>query len=60
MQKEEWVLRPVCGNKTRFKIRDGTVLINFPLDCPKCRQESLVDAQNFENNNSEKKEQKIE
>lgn len=47
MQKEEWVLCPVCGNKTRVKIREDTVLVNFPLYCPKCKQESLVDAENF-------------
>lgn len=47
MQKEEWVLCPVCGNKTRVKIREDTVLVNFPLYCPKCKHESLVDAENF-------------
>lgn len=41
--KTEWVLCPVCGNKTRNKVRDDTILYNFPLYCPKCKQESLVD-----------------
>ena len=31
MQNEKWVLCPVCGNKTRIKIRENTVLLNFPL-----------------------------
>jgi len=38
----EWILCPVCGNKTRVKIRDDTVLENFPLFCPKCKQETLI------------------
>ena len=38
----EWIRCPVCGNKTRDKIRKDTVLINFPLFCPKCKQETLI------------------
>ncbi|WP_281518541.1 cysteine-rich KTR domain-containing protein [Thomasclavelia cocleata] len=33
---------PVCGNKTRTKIRKDTELINFPLFCPKCKKESII------------------
>ena len=40
--KIEWILCPFCGSKTRLKIRDDTVLENFPLYCPKCKQETLV------------------
>jgi hypothetical protein len=40
--KYEWILCPVCGNKTRDKIRDDTVLENFPLFCPKCKQETII------------------
>ena len=28
---------PICGNKTRNRIREDTVLKNDPLYCPKCR-----------------------
>ena len=38
----EWILCPVCGNKTRVKIRGDTVLENFPLFCPKCKQETII------------------
>jgi hypothetical protein len=31
MDKYEWILCPICGNKTRVKIRSDTVLENFPL-----------------------------
>lgn len=33
---------PVCGNKTRNRIRYDTVLKNFPLYCPKCKQQTLI------------------
>lgn len=36
MQKEKFILCPVCGNKTRVQIREDTELKNFPLFCPKC------------------------
>lgn len=42
MKEAEWVLCPVCKNKTRLRIREDTVLENFPLFCPKCKQESLI------------------
>ena len=42
MEKEAWLLCPLCKNKTRVKIREDTELVNFPLFCPKCKQNSLV------------------
>ena len=38
----DWIYCPICGNKTRLKIRDDTELKNFPLYCPKCKQETLI------------------
>jgi len=40
--KESWLLCPVCRNKTRLKVRTDTELHHFPLYCPKCRQETLI------------------
>ena len=37
-----WVRCPVCGCKTRTKVRTDTVLENFPLFCPKCHHETVV------------------
>ena len=44
MMKCEWILCPVCGSKTRNKIRKDTVLA---LYCPKCRQERLIKVDNL-------------
>lgn len=47
MRNEHWILCPTCGSKTRDKIREDTVLNNFPLYCPKCKQESLIEVENL-------------
>ena len=43
----KWVKCPVCGNKTREKVRKDTLIKNFPLFCPKCKKESLIDVTDF-------------
>ena len=43
----EWLRCPVCGNKTRLKIRGDTELKYFPLFCPKCRQETLINVKHL-------------
>lgn len=49
MKREtEWIRCPVCENKTRLQIRIDTELKNFPLYCPKCKLESLIDAKNLQ------------
>lgn len=45
--KIEWLRCPVCVSKTRNKVREDTVLKNYPLYCPKCKQETLVDVKNL-------------
>ena len=47
MANIEWLLCPVCRNKTRIKLRLDTVLENFPLYCPKCKQETLITVRQF-------------
>ncbi|NSE02546.1 hypothetical protein G4422_03610 [Blautia wexlerae] len=46
-EHQEWILCPKCGNKTRLKLRKDTLLTNFPLFCPKCKEKSLIDAEKF-------------
>lgn len=35
MGEIQWIMCPVCGSKTRLRIRYDTVLERFPLYCPK-------------------------
>lgn len=37
-----WIMCPNCKNKTRTQIRSDTILINFPLFCPKCKHEEII------------------
>lgn len=46
--KDEWIMCPICGKKTRNRIKPKTILINFPLYCPKCKKESLISAKNLQ------------
>lgn len=41
-KKSEWILCPVCHSRTRIKVRENTVLLKFPLYCPKCKREMLI------------------
>ncbi|RHN16729.1 cysteine-rich KTR domain-containing protein [Dorea formicigenerans] len=38
-----WIHCPICGGKTRTKVYDNTVLVKFPLYCPKCKKEIKID-----------------
>ena len=42
-KKSRWIHCPICGNKTRTKVCEDTVMYNFPLYCPKCKTEVRVD-----------------
>lgn len=48
MESVKWILCPICGNKSRDRIREDTVLVNFPLYCPKCKQESLIEVKKLQ------------
>ncbi|MEJ4024087.1 cysteine-rich KTR domain-containing protein [Clostridioides difficile] len=41
-EQSKWLLCPICKSKTRLRIRSDTELKNFPLYCPKCKQEKLI------------------
>lgn len=38
-----WVRCPICSGKTRIKVNKDTILVNFPLFCPKCKKETIID-----------------
>ncbi|HDK7167906.1 TPA: cysteine-rich KTR domain-containing protein [Clostridium botulinum] len=42
MLKANWLYCPICQSKTRVKVRTDTELKNFPLFCPKCKKENLI------------------
>lgn len=48
IMKSEFIMCPICKNKTRLKMREDTELKNFPLFCPKCKQETLIKAKKFQ------------
>lgn len=48
MDKFNWIYCPICKNKTRNRIRIDTEITNFPLYCPKCKSESLINIKHLE------------
>lgn len=47
LKERHWVLCPICGAKTRLQLLPETELKAFPLFCPKCRHECVINAKNF-------------
>jgi len=41
--QSQWIMCPVCGMKTRMKVNYDTILLRFPLYCPKCKHETRID-----------------
>lgn len=39
---DKWILCPVCKAKTRTQILDDTELKHFPLFCPKCKENFII------------------
>lgn len=48
MDNTKWVVCPYCNCKTRVKLLPETVLKCFPLYCPKCKKEVVIEARNQE------------
>ena len=43
MEKEPLTVRcPVCNGETGVKVFEATVLLYFPLTCPHCKQETII------------------
>ena len=38
-----WIPCPLCGAKTKTKVYQDTILVKFPLYCPKCKKETRID-----------------
>lgn len=37
-----WVPCPICNEITEIKVFEDTVLVKFPLYCPKCKHETVI------------------
>ena len=48
LRKSEWVYCPICGSKTRDRIRADTILKNYPLYCQKRKKETLIDVKDLQ------------
>lgn len=46
-QETKWILCPMCGERTRVKIKETTVIKDFPLYCHRCKKEFSIEVQNF-------------
>jgi len=43
LEKEPHMVRcPLCNGKTGVKVFKDTVLLNFPITCPCCQQETII------------------
>ncbi len=38
----QWLHCPICDSKTKIKVYEDTVLLNFPLFCTRCKKEILI------------------
>lgn len=45
--EKRWIYCPLCKNKTRIQITKNTKLKYFPLFCPKCKQEIVIDIESL-------------
>lgn len=45
MKDKKWLMCPVCNRKTRTMIYEETILRYFPLYCPKCKLEKIIDVE---------------
>ena len=46
--RTEWLLCPLCSSKTRDRVREDNILINYPLYSPKIKLENLVEVKNLQ------------
>ncbi len=46
VNETRWILCPECHKKTRTRVREDTVLENFPMFCPKCRKTFVISMHN--------------
>ena len=45
--EKRWLHCPICNGKTRVMVGENTVLCFFPLYCPRCKNETVVNVARF-------------
>ena len=48
VEQRQWVFCPCCGANTRLQLLRQTELRAFPLFCPKCSKETMINARHFQ------------
>lgn len=48
--KGKWIRCSVCKNKARDRIREDTILTNYPLYYTKCKKETLINVKDVYSN----------
>lgn len=46
-KSSRWIRCLICSGKTRTKVYEDTILVKFPIYCPKCKEEIRVDVVQF-------------
>lgn len=44
---DKWILCPECKAKTRTQVLEDTELKNFPLFCPKCKKNFIINVKDY-------------
>ena len=47
MEETKWIKCPECGEKTRVKIKNTTIMKDFLLFCHHCKKEFTIDVEDF-------------
>ena len=45
--EKRWLHCPICNGKTRVMVGKNTVLCFFPLYCPRCKNETVINVACF-------------
>lgn len=45
MDEKHHICCPRCGRRTKVMVRTDTKLVNFPLFCPWCKKETIINKQ---------------
>ena len=47
MKETQWIICPKCGKQTRVKVKETTIMKDFPLFCTWCKQEMIINVEKY-------------